>query len=210
MCVTIGGKNLKDTIVNCQDTNIKSTAAKIKYKNVLFTALLIQTIGDSSGSWLINNSSHIESSYDTGILGSLPLGIIEVCCKMNKTTRSITPLGCFLHLGQNHSTNLFRTEDLSLPILDLNLNIRLSILTHNLVGHKFHILLHLFILKPAKQQTLSLDIKDGPLGIDSRLILGSFTDQPLTVSKSHPGWGNTVSLVICYDFHMTVLVNTNT
>jgi hypothetical protein len=89
MSVTIGGENLKDTIVYGQDTDIKCATTKIKDKNVLFTTLLIQTIGNSSGGWLVNNSSHIESSNDASILGGLPLGIIEVCCKMNKITKSV-------------------------------------------------------------------------------------------------------------------------
>lgn len=78
MGVTVGGQHLKDTIVNGQDTDIESATTQVKHKDVLFTTLLVQTIGNSSSSWLIDDPSHIEASNHTSILGRLPLRIIEV------------------------------------------------------------------------------------------------------------------------------------
>jgi hypothetical protein len=81
MSVTVGGQHLKDTVVNGQDTDIKSTTTKVKDKDVLLATLLVQTIGNSSSSWLIDDPSNIEAGNDTSILGCLPLRIIEVRCK---------------------------------------------------------------------------------------------------------------------------------
>ncbi|KAJ8446232.1 hypothetical protein Cgig2_016003 [Carnegiea gigantea] len=76
--VSIGGKDFKNTIVNCQDTDIECPTTKVKDKDVLFTALLVQAVGNGCRSWFINNSSNIQTSNDSRILGSLPLGIIEI------------------------------------------------------------------------------------------------------------------------------------
>jgi hypothetical protein len=78
--VTICGENLKHSVINGQDTDIKSTTTKVKYKDVLLTTLLIKTVGNSSSSRFVDDSSNIEPSNNTGILGSLPLSIIEVSC----------------------------------------------------------------------------------------------------------------------------------
>ena len=54
-----------------------------------------------------------------------------------------------LHLSQDHGTDLLRRENLSLTILDLDLNVWLAILVHNLVRNKLPILLNLFVRESA-------------------------------------------------------------
>lgn len=88
MSVSICGKNLKNSIINCQNTDIKGTTAKIKDKNVLLTTLLVQTICDGGCGWFIDNPSNIQPSNYTGILSCLSLGVIEVCCVLNRKTMS--------------------------------------------------------------------------------------------------------------------------
>lgn len=79
MSITIGGKDLKNTIIDCQDTDIKSTTTKIKDKDVLLATLLIKTISNGSGCWLINDPGHIQTRNNASILGCLSLSIIKVC-----------------------------------------------------------------------------------------------------------------------------------
>jgi hypothetical protein len=79
MGVTVGGQHLKHTVVDGQDADIESTTTQVKDKDVLLTALLVQTIGNSSSSWLVDDPSNIQASNHTSILGRLPLGIVEVC-----------------------------------------------------------------------------------------------------------------------------------
>jgi hypothetical protein len=81
MGVTVGGKHLKHTVINGQDADIKGTTTKVKDKDVLLTTLLVQTVGNSSSGWLIDDPSNIEAGNDTSVLGGLPLRIIEVCWK---------------------------------------------------------------------------------------------------------------------------------
>ena len=78
MGVTVGGKHLKHTVVNGQDADIESTTTKVEDKDVLLATLLVQTVGNSSSSWLIDDPSNIEAGNDTSILGCLPLRIVEV------------------------------------------------------------------------------------------------------------------------------------
>ena len=84
MGVTVGGKHLKHTIVNGQDADIESTTTKVEDKDVLLATLLVQTVGNSSSSWLIDDPSNIEAGNDTSILGCLPLRIVEVRWKQSR------------------------------------------------------------------------------------------------------------------------------
>lgn len=59
-------------------------------------------------------------------------------------------LSSLLHLSKDHSTDLLRAEDLVLSILDLDLNVGLTVLVHNLVGDKFHVPLNFLVFKPAR------------------------------------------------------------
>ena len=86
MGVSICGKNLKHTVVNSQDTDIKGTTTKIKDKNVLLSTLLVQTISDCGSSWFINNPSNIKASNNTSILGCLSLSIVKISCAQDKKT----------------------------------------------------------------------------------------------------------------------------
>ena len=80
MGISVGGHDLKDSIVNGQEGDIKGTASKIEDKDVLLTILLVHTIGNSSSSWLVDDSHDGHAGNDSSVLGGLPLGVIEVGC----------------------------------------------------------------------------------------------------------------------------------
>ncbi|KAG6671338.1 hypothetical protein I3843_Q000900, partial [Carya illinoinensis] len=145
------------------------------------------TISNGSSSCFVDNSGNIQSSEDCRILGSLPLGIFNITLNCHNGILDFLPKECFsrfLHLSQNHGTDLLRAENLGLTILNLHFNVRLSILVHNLVGHKLHVSLNLLVFKSSSDKTL--DVKNGPFRFDDCLVLCSLTDQSLTVSKSNP------------------------
>jgi len=57
MGITSGGFDLKYTLVDGKDGYIESTSSEIEDKDVSFTfGVFVETISDSSGSWLINDS----------------------------------------------------------------------------------------------------------------------------------------------------------
>ena len=56
MCVSVGGKDLKDAVGDGEQRNIESSAAKIKYEDFLFSAaLVVQAVCDSCSSGLIDD-----------------------------------------------------------------------------------------------------------------------------------------------------------
>ncbi|KAG6671339.1 hypothetical protein I3843_Q000900 [Carya illinoinensis] len=185
-------KSLIQLLKSSSDTDIKCPTTK--------------TISNGSSSCFVDNSGNIQSSEDCRILGSLPLGIFNITLhkveiNLYQSSKSIRnchngildflPKECFsrfLHLSQNHGTDLLRAENLGLTILNLHFNVRLSILVHNLVGHKLHVSLNLLVFKSDEllSSDKTLDVKNGPFRFDDCLVLCSLTDQSLTVSKSNP------------------------
>jgi hypothetical protein len=91
--VTSGGQNLEDTVVDGEKGNIKSTPTEIIDDNSGFTTFLaIKTVGESGSGGFVDETKDLETSDGTSILGSLTLGIIEVCknesldCETSRTT----------------------------------------------------------------------------------------------------------------------------
>ena len=77
--VTGSSLDLEDTLLNGQDGDIESSTSEIEDKNVLLTlGLLVETVGDSGGGRLIDDSENLKTSNDTSILGGLSLRVVEV------------------------------------------------------------------------------------------------------------------------------------
>ncbi|KAG6672515.1 hypothetical protein I3842_16G061400 [Carya illinoinensis] len=164
----------------CQDTDIKTPTTK--------------TISDGISSCFVDNSLNIQSSEDCRILRSLPLRFYNITLHffVSLLTRNCHNgildflhkecFSRFLHLSQNHGTDLLRAENLGLTIRNLHFNVRLSILVHNLVGHKLHVSLNLLVFKS------TLDVKNGPFSVDGCLVLCSLTiSLSLSVKATHEG-----------------------
>uniref|UniRef100_A0A6N2LQW8 Uncharacterized protein n=1 Tax=Salix viminalis TaxID=40686 RepID=A0A6N2LQW8_SALVM len=82
MGVSSRGFHLKNTLLYGQKRDIKSTTTQIKNQHVLLAhtgRLLIKTISDGSSRRLIDDTHHVQTCNNTGILGGLPLRVIEVC-----------------------------------------------------------------------------------------------------------------------------------
>lgn len=67
MGISMGGYHLEYTILNSKDRDIEGSSSKIENKDVLLS-LLIKSVCNSSSSGLIDNTYHIKSRYDSGIL----------------------------------------------------------------------------------------------------------------------------------------------
>ena len=121
MSVTSGGEHLEDTVVNCEDRDIKGATTEIEDNNVLLV-LLVKTVGDSSSGRLVDNTEDLESSDRSSVLSSLSLGVIEVSGHGNNGILDVLTkvvLSDFLHLGEDHSGDLLGAE-LLLSSLHLN------------------------------------------------------------------------------------------
>ena len=70
--VTSSGLDLEDTLLNGEERNIKGSTTKIEDENVALTLnLLVETVGNGGGSWLVDDTENVQTSNETGILGSL-------------------------------------------------------------------------------------------------------------------------------------------
>jgi hypothetical protein len=76
MGVTGSRENLKDTLVNGQKRDIEGTTTKIVDNDLALTVGLVQTIGDSGGGGLVDDTEDVETGNDTGVLGGLSLVVL--------------------------------------------------------------------------------------------------------------------------------------
>jgi len=74
MRVTGGGLDLEDTLLDGQERDIEGSSSEVEDEDVLLTGvLLVETVGDGSGGGLVDDSENVETSDQTGVLGSLSL-----------------------------------------------------------------------------------------------------------------------------------------
>merc|ERR1711971_489644 len=78
MGVSVGGDDLEHSIIDGQEGHIKGTASEIKHKDVLLSLLLVHAVSDGSSGGLVDDSHGGHASDNSGVLGGLSLGVIEV------------------------------------------------------------------------------------------------------------------------------------
>ena len=106
MSVSIGGFDFKNSIFDTEKRHIKGATTEIENEDISFALVfLVESISNSSSSWLINDTSNIESSNGSSILSGLSLGIIEIGWYSDDSrVDRFSKIGfCdFLHLGEDH------------------------------------------------------------------------------------------------------------
>jgi hypothetical protein len=110
--VTGGSLDLEDTLLDGQERDIESSSSEVEDEDVLLTGvLLVETVGDGSGGGLVDDSENVETSDQTGILGSLSLRVVEVGGDgddgLGDGSTEVS-LGGLLHLDQDHRRDLLR------------------------------------------------------------------------------------------------------
>ena len=79
MGVTSGRLDLEDALLDGKERDIERSSSEIEDENVLLAdALLVETVGDSSGGGLVDDAEHIHARDDSGVLGGLALRVVEV------------------------------------------------------------------------------------------------------------------------------------
>merc|ERR1719393_289660 len=119
MSVTSSGLDLEDAFLDGQDRHIKSSPTKIKDQHVALDGalLLVQAIGNGGGGGLVNDPENIETSDNSGILGGLPLRVVEVGRDRDHGVLHLgaeVGLSGLLHLDQNHGAHLLGSKPLVL------------------------------------------------------------------------------------------------
>mmetsp|Transcript_11269 Transcript_11269/g.26113 ORF Transcript_11269/g.26113 Transcript_11269/m.26113 type:complete len:151 (-) Transcript_11269:144-596(-) len=118
--ISVCGNHFENTPVNVEESNIKSTTPKIKYENDGVLNVLVETIGNGSRRWLVDDTFHGQPSNRTGILGRLSLSIIEIGRYRNHSMVHIMAQVGFcsrLHLGQDHCGDLLGCKGVNLSLL---------------------------------------------------------------------------------------------
>ena len=208
--VTGSGLDLEDTLLNGEERHIESTATKIEDEDVALTLnLLVETVGNGGSSGLVDDTEDVETGNQTGILGSLTLGVVEVGGDGDDGVGDSTTevgLGSLTHLGQDHGGDLFGSESLGLA-LELNLDDRLASLVNDLEREVLHVGLDLRVAELATNETLG--VEDCVLGVHSDLVLGGITNETLGVGESDERRGGAVTLVVGDDITSVLTVDTH-
>ena len=89
----------------------------------------------------------------------------------------------------------------------MDLDVGLASLVDNLEGEVLDIGLNLSIAELATDETLS--VEDGVVGVHGDLVLGSVTNQSLTLAEGDIGGGGTVTLVVGNNFNTVILPDTD-
>ena len=78
--VTSGGLDGEDTTLDVKKGNIESTTTEIVDEDVPLLLGLsgAETVGDSGGGRLVDDTENVETGNGTGVLGSLTLVVVEV------------------------------------------------------------------------------------------------------------------------------------
>ena len=129
MGVPVGGHHLEHAVVDGQQRDIESTAAKIKDQHVLLTVFLVHTVGNGGGCRLIDDPHDDEASTGSGVLGGLSLSVVEVGRDSDDGMGHLLPqvgLGGLLHLDQDHGGDLLSGKGLD-ALASINLNLKVKV-----------------------------------------------------------------------------------
>ena len=77
MRIAVGRLDLDDALTDFKDGDVEGASAEVihRYRLVL---LLVEAVGERGRRWLVDDPHHLESGDLSGILGRLPLGVVEV------------------------------------------------------------------------------------------------------------------------------------
>ena len=208
--VTSGGLDFEDTFLDGQEGHIKGTTTQIENENVAFTLrLLVETVSNGSRSRLVDDTEDVQARNETGILGSLTLGVVEVGGDGDDSVVDGTTevgLSSLPHLGQDHGRDLLGGEFLGLA-LEFDLDDGLGSLVDDLEGEMLHIGLDFGIGELASNETLSVEDCVGRVHGD--LVLCGITDETLGVGEGNERGGGAVTLVVGDDLDTVITEDTH-
>ena len=205
--VGISGRrlDLEDALVDGQQGHIERTASQIEDEHVpllVSLVLLVESVGDGSSGRFVDDTEHLKSRDDTGVLGGLPLRVVEVGRHGDHGLLDLTAevgAGHLLHLSEDHGGDFLRGEGLLLGLV-LDLDHRLVPgAGDDLERPVAHVVLDGRLVKLAADQTLG--VEDGVVRVESRLVLGGISDQTLGVREGHVRRRGPVSLLVGDDLH---------
>ncbi|CAF3485171.1 unnamed protein product [Fusarium graminearum] len=170
MGITVGGLDLENTVLDLKDGDIEGTTTKIVDSDNA-VSLLLETVGKSGGSRLVDDTEDVEAGNLTSVLGALSLRVVEVGGDGDDGVldrlREVR-LGGLLHLVEDETTDLRGRVVLA---TGSDPGVAVGVL-NNLVRNLLDIALNLSILELSEE---------GVLWVNDGLTLSSDTDESLTI-----------------------------
>ena len=209
MGVAVGGLDLKNAVADFQNGDVEGAAAEVIDGNFL-VFLLVKSVGERGGGWLVDDAQDLQAGDAPGILGRLPLGIVEVGGDGDDGLGDFFAQAHFrvgLQFGQNHGGNFRRGELFGLAV-HLHLDGGIAVAgAHDFVRHALDFLLHL--LEFAAHE--ALDGIDGVAGVGDGLAFGGIADHALAgLGESDDGRGGAFAFGIFQDNRFAALHDRHT
>ena len=85
--VAVGGLDLEYAVAEFEDGDVEGAAAKVVDRDLLLGAFLVEPIGERCGRRLVDDPLDIEAGDPPGILGRLPLRVVEVGASVTVSPR---------------------------------------------------------------------------------------------------------------------------
>ncbi len=198
--VTVGGLDLDDPLADLQDRDVEGAAAEVENGYGL-VCLLFQTVRQRGGSRLIHQPQNLQAGDLSGVLGGLPLRVVEVGRNGDDGlvhTFAQILLGGGSELLKDHGRHLGRRVILS-PQLHPSVAI---VGGADPVGDHPDLFAHFVELAPHE----TLDGVGGVLGVGDGLALGHLTHQPLAaLGDGDDGSGRAAAFLVGDDGRLVPL-----
>ena len=109
-CVSPAVTYLKDAALDGEQGDIEGTTTEVEDQHLpLVLRLLVQAVGDGRSSRLVDDAEDVQAGNQTGILGGLALGVVEVGRDGDHGEGDLLAqigLGSLSHLDQDHGGDL--------------------------------------------------------------------------------------------------------
>ena len=138
--VAVGGEHFEDAVVQLQDGDVEGAAAQVVDGDDAFLAL-VEAVGQRGGGGLVDQAQDFEAGDAAGVLGGLPLGVVEVGRDRDHGLRDRLAqmrFGVLLELAQHEGGNLRRREGL---LAELNPDDRFAV-RRDAEGEQLQLVLH--------------------------------------------------------------------
>ncbi|KCV82478.1 putative NAD-specific glutamate dehydrogenase [Actibacterium atlanticum] len=178
--VAVGRFHFEQTVVDFQNGDIESTAAKVIYGDG-FGFFLVQTVGQRSSGGFVDDAQHFQTGDFTGVFGGLALSVVEVSRNGDHGLGNV-----FAQIGFSGLFHLLQDEgrDLAGAVLfavGFDPGVAVAAI-HDGIGHVFLIFGNSRVVNAATDQAFHGE--HGVCRVGDSLPFGRLADKAFTVSEA--------------------------
>mmetsp|Transcript_41934 Transcript_41934/g.95275 ORF Transcript_41934/g.95275 Transcript_41934/m.95275 type:complete len:243 (+) Transcript_41934:1358-2086(+) len=151
--VAVGGLHLEDAAGDLQDGDVKGATSQVVDRQDL-PVLLVHAERKRRSRGLVDDPEHVQAGNLAGVLGGLPLGVVEIRRHCDNRLRHGAPqvcLGSLLHLPEHEGADLAGRVLLTLR---LDPSVVSGRRLDHLVREVLHVLLRSLVVKSSADQSL--------------------------------------------------------